>query len=101
MGTFATTKAVYDKILELRVATPQIILNYAAWLEEHKHFEESFKAYEKGISLFNFPFVHDIWISYLTKFVKRYGGIKLERSRDLFEQVCILTDKTYETNRIV
>jgi pre-mRNA-splicing factor SYF1 len=87
LGTFATTKAVYDKIMELRVATPQIILNYATWLEEHKHFEESFKAYEKGVNLFNFPYVHDIWLSYLTKFVKRYGGIKLERARDLFEQV--------------
>jgi pre-mRNA-splicing factor SYF1 len=60
LGTFQTTKAAYDKIIELRVATPHIILNYAAWLEEHKHFEEAFKAYEKGVALFNFPYVHDI-----------------------------------------
>ena len=63
LGTFQTTKAVYDKIIELRVATPHIILNYAAWLEEHKHFEEAFKAYEKGVALFNFPYVHDIFTS--------------------------------------
>lgn len=64
MGTFQTTKAVYDKVLDLRVATPQLVLNFAAWLEENKHFEEAFKAYEKGVALFNFPYVHDIFFTY-------------------------------------
>lgn len=44
------------------------------------------RAYEKGISLFKWPNVYDIWNTYLTKFLKRYGGTKLERARDLFEQ---------------
>lgn len=35
---------MYDKILELRIANAQIIVNYAAFLEENKYFEESFKA---------------------------------------------------------
>ena len=43
LGTVETTKAVYDKILELRIANAQIIVNYAAFLEENKYFEESFK----------------------------------------------------------
>merc|ERR1712166_129669 len=86
-GTFVTCKAVYEKMIELKVATPQIIINYATYLEERKYFEESFKAFERGASLFNFPYVHDIWIMYLSKFVERYGGSKLERARDLFEQV--------------
>jgi len=30
--------------------------------------------------------VYDIWNVYLFKFIKRYGGKKLERARDLFEQ---------------
>jgi pre-mRNA-splicing factor SYF1 len=34
---------VYDKILELRIANAQIIVNYSAFLEENKYFEESFK----------------------------------------------------------
>lgn len=38
-----STKAVYDRILDLRIATPQIVINYAMFLEEHKYFEESFK----------------------------------------------------------
>jgi pre-mRNA-splicing factor SYF1 len=56
------------------------------FLEESKYFEEAFRAYEKGISLFKWPNVFDIWNTYLTKFLARYGGNQLERARDLFEQ---------------
>eukprot|EP01114_Cavostelium_apophysatum_P017774 TRINITY_DN5355_c0_g1_i2.p1 TRINITY_DN5355_c0_g1~~TRINITY_DN5355_c0_g1_i2.p1 ORF type:complete len:856 (+),score=276.49 TRINITY_DN5355_c0_g1_i2:217-2784(+) len=87
LGTFASTQTIYEKMFELKVMTPQIIINYARFLEENKYYEESFKAYEKGIAAFGFPFVFDIWIAYLHKFVSRYGGRKLERARELFEQV--------------
>ncbi|XP_064355470.1 pre-mRNA-splicing factor SYF1 [Dromaius novaehollandiae] len=86
LGTFKSTKAVYDRILDLRIATPQIVINYALFLEEHGYFEESFKAYERGVALFRWPNVADVWHTYLSKFVARYGGRKLERARDLFEQ---------------
>lgn len=43
LGTVETAKAVYDKILELRIANAQVIVNYAAFLEENKYYEESFK----------------------------------------------------------
>ena len=33
LGTLESTRAVYDAILDLRLATPQIILNYAAYLQ--------------------------------------------------------------------
>ncbi|KAF7997599.1 hypothetical protein HCN44_006170 [Aphidius gifuensis] len=85
-GTFQTCKAVYDKIIDLKIATPQIIINYGLFLEENNYFEEAFRAYEKGVSLFHWPNVYDIWNTYLTKFLNRYGGSKLERTRDLFEQ---------------
>eukprot|EP01051_Picozoa_sp_SAG22_P018639 SAG22_NODE_3196_length_1862_cov_2.152014_1_plen_457_part_10 len=137
LETVKRTSAVYDRMLDLKVATPQVVLCYAHFLEEHKYFEESFKAYERGaylptppaptgrhlsattrergpcnattaaafacrpaclpdtpgvaavagVSAFGFPHVHDIWLEYLNKFVERYGGRKLERARDLFEQV--------------
>jgi pre-mRNA-splicing factor SYF1 len=87
LGTVKKTSAVYDRMLDLKVATPQTVLCYARYLEEHKYFEESFKAYERGIHAFGFPHVHSIWVDYLSKFVNRYGGRKLERARDLFEQV--------------
>ncbi|KAL7413210.1 hypothetical protein BDY24DRAFT_389307 [Mrakia frigida] len=86
IGTVETTKDVYDRIMELRIANAQIIVNYATFLEENKYFEESFKIYERGVDLFTFPVAFEIWNVYLSKFVKRYGGTKLERTRDLFEQ---------------
>jgi len=89
-GTFKSTKAVYDRILELKIASPQIIINYGLFLKEQNYFEEAFKAYEKGIALFKWPNVFDIWNTYLTEFLERYGGTKLERTRDLFEQ-CLET----------
>lgn len=43
LGTFDSVRAVYDRILDLRIATPQIIINYAMFLEENKYWEEAFK----------------------------------------------------------
>ncbi|KAJ3218553.1 pre-mRNA-splicing factor syf1 [Dinochytrium kinnereticum] len=85
IGTVETAKAVYNRIMDLKIATPQIVLNCAAFLEENKYFEESYKAYERGIELFGYPIAFDIWNVYLQKFVERYGSTKLERARDLFE----------------
>eukprot|EP00200_Dunaliella_tertiolecta_P010820 CAMPEP_0202386768 /NCGR_PEP_ID=MMETSP1127-20130417/68372_1 /ASSEMBLY_ACC=CAM_ASM_000462 /TAXON_ID=3047 /ORGANISM="Dunaliella tertiolecta, Strain CCMP1320" /LENGTH=927 /DNA_ID=CAMNT_0048987473 /DNA_START=101 /DNA_END=2884 /DNA_ORIENTATION=- len=85
LGTVESTQAAYDRIMELRIATPQVILNYGAFLQEHKFWEESFKVYERGVALFKYPHVRDIWRAYLKQFVERYGGKKLERARDLFE----------------
>ncbi|KAG2453740.1 hypothetical protein HYH02_001951 [Chlamydomonas schloesseri] len=86
LGTRESTCAAYDRILELRIATPQVILNYALFLTEQKAFEDAFKVYERGIALFKYPHVKDIWTAYLAAFVERYGGKKLERARDLYEQ---------------
>eukprot|EP00249_Psilotum_nudum_P021080 c27963_g1_i1 orf=1135-4002(-) len=86
LGTLDSTRLIYERILDLKIATPQIIINFALLLEEHKYFEDAFKVYERGVQIFKYPHVRDIWITYLTKFVRRYGGKKLERARDLFEQ---------------
>ncbi|KAI3844738.1 hypothetical protein MKX03_020611 [Papaver bracteatum] len=71
MGTLESTRA--------------IIINYASLLEEHKYFEDAFKVYERGINIFKYPHAKDIWVTYLSKFVKRYGKTKLERARELFQ----------------
>lgn len=78
IGTVETTKNVYDKILELRIANAQvcyyhadslhkisywpfkIIVNYAQFLEENKYFEESFKVESysfRAVSFFSYFFV--------------------------------------------
>ncbi|KAK4696761.1 pre-mRNA-splicing factor SYF1, partial [Phenoliferia sp. Uapishka_3] len=86
IGSVETTKVVYDKIFELKIANAQIVINFANFLEENQYWEESFKVYERGVDLFTYPIAFEIWNTYLTKFMKRYGGDKLERARDLFEQ---------------
>jgi pre-mRNA-splicing factor SYF1 len=40
VGSYEGTKVAYDRILELKIATPQIIINYASFLEEQKYFDE-------------------------------------------------------------
>lgn len=42
-GSFKTTKAVYDRIIDLKIATPLIIINYGLFLEENNYFEDAFK----------------------------------------------------------
>ncbi|KKA29119.1 hypothetical protein TD95_005271 [Thielaviopsis punctulata] len=78
------TRNVYERIFELRIATPQTVVNYANLLEEHQYFEESFKIYERGLDLFSYPVAFELWNLYLTKAVDR--KISIERLRDLFEQ---------------
>ncbi|GFP93108.1 pre-mRNA-splicing factor syf1 [Phtheirospermum japonicum] len=91
LGSLDSTRAVYERILDLRIATPQIIINYAMLLEDNKYFEDAFKVYERGVKIFKYPHVKDIWVTYLSKFVKRYGKSKLERARELFEHAVEMT----------
>lgn len=84
VGTLNEVREVYDRIFELKIATPQTIVNYANLLEENAYFEESFKVYERGIDLFSYPVAFELWNLYLKKAVER--KISMERLRDLFEQ---------------
>jgi pre-mRNA-splicing factor SYF1 len=87
LGTIETCRAAYDRVMDLKVITAQMALNYAAFLEEKEFFEDSFRVFERAVSLFSFPTgAKKIWLVYLDKFMARYEGTKLERLRDLFEQ---------------
>jgi pre-mRNA-splicing factor SYF1 len=78
------TKKLYERTFELRIATPQTVVNYANFLESHQYYEESFKVYERGLELFHYPVAFELWNLYLGKAVERQ--ISMERLRDLFEQ---------------
>ncbi|KAF7193853.1 Pre-mRNA-splicing factor syf1 [Pseudocercospora fuligena] len=84
VSSLEETKKVYERIFELRIATPQTVVNYANLLEENEYYEESFKVYERGLDLFSYPVAFELWNLYLTKAVDR--RISIERLRDLFEQ---------------
>ena len=78
------TKKVYERIFELRIATPQTFVNYGNLLEEHGYYEDCFRVYERGLEQFAYPIAFELWNLYLSKAVDRRVG--LERLRDLFEQ---------------
>jgi len=78
----------YTAVMDLKVATVQMILNYSSYLKDEGYFEDSFKVYERGIALFKYPHVKDIWTAYLNDFIARYGGTKVERARELFQEAC-------------
>ncbi|KAK0627696.1 hypothetical protein B0T14DRAFT_423997 [Immersiella caudata] len=84
VSSLEETKKVYERIFELRIATPQTVVNYANLMEEHKYYEESFKIYERGLDLFSYPVAFELWNLYLTRATDR--KISIERLRDLFEQ---------------
>lgn len=77
-------KPLYDRVFELKIGTMLTFVNYAQLLEENNYFEEAFKVYERGIDLFSYPTVFELWNIYLKKAIDRKLGI--ERLRDLFEQ---------------
>ena len=84
VSSLEETKKVYERIFELRIATPQTVVNYANLLEENEYHEDSFKIYERGLDLFSYPVAFELWNLYLSKAVERQ--ISIERLRDLFEQ---------------
>ncbi|CAN0123642.1 unnamed protein product, partial [Ectocarpus sp. 8 AP-2014] len=47
LGTVQTAKAAYERAFELKVASAQMVLNFATFLEENKYFEDAFRVYEK------------------------------------------------------
>ncbi|KAL8272800.1 hypothetical protein Esti_003274 [Eimeria stiedai] len=97
-GTMETVRACYDKMFQLKVITPQLVINYAHFLEERGYYEESFRAYERGVAAFHWPHVNAIWLMYLTKFVSRYRSSKLERARELFQQATSDVPPKYAKN---
>ncbi|OMH80382.1 Pre-mRNA-splicing factor syf1 [Zancudomyces culisetae] len=88
-GNYEKIKAAYERVIQLRVATPQVIVNYANFLIDNQYYEEAFRTYEKGIAVFGYPVAFELWNIYLRRFVERYKGSKVERTRDLFEQALV------------
>jgi pre-mRNA-splicing factor SYF1 len=88
LGTPDSIRDAYSTAMDTKVITAQMILNYASYLKENKYFEDSYKVYERGIALFKYPHVKDIWTAYLSDFTERYKGTKVERTRELFTEAC-------------
>lgn len=84
VGDLPAVRAVYDRVFELRIATPQTVVNYANLLADAGYHEDSFRVFERGLDLFAYPVAFELWNLYLARAVAR--RVALERLRDLFEQ---------------
>lgn len=75
----------YNITIDLKIATPLTIINFANFLEEWNFYERSFSAYEMGLKIFKDSKIKfEIWNIYLSKIIKH--ELNIERIRDLFEQ---------------
>ena len=98
VGSIDTCIAAYNRCIDLKIATPSIILNYTTYLEEHNYFDLSFNIYEKAITMFVYPALYIIYNTYINKFIERYGNTKIERLRDIFENCIKSVTDTNNTN---
>jgi pre-mRNA-splicing factor SYF1 len=78
-------RGLFDAMFELKVVTPQSVLNYAQFETEKLCFEKAVQILEKGIALFPWPHCRDLWLMYLQLANQR--RFSTERMRDLYEQV--------------
>jgi len=68
-STFEDAKAAYERLLDLKIATPESVLNFTSFLQRNNFFEESFRVFERAVQLFKWPHVYEIWVTYLTKVI--------------------------------
>ena len=82
-------RAMYNSMMDLRVITPQTVLNFAKFELDHLLFEKAIQVIEKGLALFPWPHCKDVWLFYLSLVVGHPRRFSTERVRDLFEQSLI------------
>ncbi|KAF2546181.1 hypothetical protein F2Q70_00022302 [Brassica cretica] len=86
---FYVHKAVYEKILDFRITTPKIILNYVFLLEENKYFENAFDMYQRGVKIFKY-FMLKTYGNLSYKVCQEIWEDKAERAIELFEHAAYM-----------
>ena len=99
-GTEITYRNAFNIIFSLNIITIKIIINYINYLNNLHYYEESFTIFERSLALFNFPESYSLWNLYINHFINRYNNTKLERLRDIFEQLLIQLNNNNNQNNI-
>ncbi|SOV23901.1 pre-mRNA-splicing factor SYF1, putative [Plasmodium sp. DRC-Itaito] len=95
-GTVETTLNMFDFLYHSKCITVKIVLTLSTYLYEKKYFNESFKVYEKALSVFHYPYVYPIYVNYINKYIQRYKDKNISYVRDLFKQAIYGNDnKTF------
>lgn len=86
-GSLASVRGAFDRSIDSGGATVAQVLALCERLRSEKYYEASYRAYEKAIRFFPRDEGGDrLWLSYLSHYVSRHKGTKLDRARDLFDQ---------------
>jgi len=88
-GSLERVREVHNRMTELKVGTPQNVINFAQILIDNNLHEEAFQVYERGLRRFRNHHSMDIWLLYISQFIKTYRGEKKETTRKVFEQALI------------
>ena len=100
LGTCDDAARAYEGALDLRVASAQLVLNFAAMLLENRRFEAAFRAYERGTQLFKYPAAKDVWNAYLKNFIDRYeAGLASSSSSPAAKATATAADSSRERER--
>uniref|UniRef100_A0A8C9GMN6 Pre-mRNA-splicing factor SYF1-like n=1 Tax=Piliocolobus tephrosceles TaxID=591936 RepID=A0A8C9GMN6_9PRIM len=95
-GTIETTINIFDLLYHSKSITVKMVLTLSNYLYEHKYFNESFKVYEKAISIFHYPYVYPIYVTYINKYIERYKDKNIPYVRELFNQAIYgIDNQTY------
>lgn len=80
------TISIYEQAIALKVATPLYFINYAHFLQEHgPNILDSFRIYERAISIFPPETQYEIWNIYLAEATDPSAQLSQESIRDLFD----------------
>ncbi|SBS88767.1 pre-mRNA-splicing factor SYF1, putative [Plasmodium ovale] len=95
-GTVETALNMFDLLYHSKSITVKMVLSFSSYLYENKYFNECFKVYEKAMSIFHYPYVYPIYVTYINKYIARYKDKNISYVRELFKQAIYgLDNKTY------
>ncbi|CCE63293.1 hypothetical protein TPHA_0E02010 [Tetrapisispora phaffii CBS 4417] len=92
--------SIYEKMIELKVATPINFISYAEFLSRDKILA-AFQIYERAIAIFPPTTKYLIWTAYLTKTLENKSLLSTEHIRELFaESIRMMNENSIECSTL-
>ena len=98
-GSRDSARAVYDSMIDTKLATIRSVLHYSSWEWNANYFEKSFQVMERSLGIFPWPHCKSLWFTYSKNLTDRYRNLKgsvdrghmedffpFDRVRDVFER---------------
>lgn len=83
----------YEDLIKIKLITPKMFLNYAAFLHKFNQFGKSYAIYQRALTQFsNLEIKYLIWVQYLTAVLKDRSSTEMS-----IEEIRALFDESIET----